>query len=175
MLLSLSCSLAWLARSAVEYPWGLVILTYTWGKCLDPSVEYIGWATSRPVQSGANWNPAYVLEQLHQCSVCITFKITYLLFLNLMHKTETGTARGERLLIATHLDQLNHLANKQQVLVFAVPSAGFSILCKNAVLKLFCWAKLACFDFSSFKICCTVHCWCCSYWHDFSGYFNYGF
>ncbi len=33
-------------------------------------------------------------------------------FLNLTHKTETGAAKGWRLLIATHLDQSNHLANQ---------------------------------------------------------------
>jgi hypothetical protein len=47
------------------------------------------------------------------------------------HRTETGTAKGGRLLIATHTDQSNHLANQQQVLGFAVPFASFSILCKD--------------------------------------------
>jgi hypothetical protein len=46
---------------------------------------------------------------LRACStlatVFLTSKISYLLFLNLTHKTETGTIKGRRLLIATHLDQ----------------------------------------------------------------------
>jgi hypothetical protein len=49
-------------------------------------------------------------EQLHPCSVCgpatvfLTSKISYLLFPNLIFKTEIGIAKGERLLITTHLD-----------------------------------------------------------------------
>jgi len=71
-------------------------------------------------------------------------KISYLLFPNLTHKTEIGTRKGGRLLIATHLGQSNHLANQQQVLGFAMP---FSQLqhpmqkcwaCKNSGPKLFC-------------------------------------
>jgi hypothetical protein len=65
-------------------------------------------------------------------------KISYLLSSNLTHKTEIGTRKGGRLLIATHLDQSNHLANQQQVLGFAMPFASLNILCKNAGPKLFC-------------------------------------
>jgi len=46
----------------------------------------------------------------------------------LAHKTNTRTMKGMRLLIATHLDQSNHLANQQQVLGFAMPFASLSIL-----------------------------------------------
>ncbi len=46
----------------------------------------------------------------------------------LTHKTNTGTIKGRRLLIATHRDQSNHLANQQQVLGFAMPFASLSIL-----------------------------------------------
>jgi hypothetical protein len=46
----------------------------------------------------------------------------------LTHKTNTGTIKGRRLLIATQLDQTNHLANQQQVLGFAMPFASLSIL-----------------------------------------------
>ncbi len=70
--------------------------------------------------------------------------------------------KGGRLVIATHMDQSNHLANQQQVLGFAVPFASLGILCKNAGLKPFCSAKQAGFDFSSTKLCCTVHFWSCS-------------
>ncbi len=104
-------------------------------------------------------------EQLHPCSVCgpatifLASKISYLLFSNLIHKTETGTWKGGRLLIETRLDQSNHVANQQQVLSFAVSFASLSILCKNAASKPFCWAKLAYFDFSSSKVYCTVHWW----------------
>jgi hypothetical protein len=48
-------------------------------------------------------------EQLHPCSVCgpatvlLTSKISYLLFPNLILKTKTGIAKGERL-TTTHLD-----------------------------------------------------------------------
>jgi hypothetical protein len=65
-------------------------------------------------------------------------KISLLLFPNLTHKTETGTAKGGRLLIATHLEQSNHLANQQQVLGFAVPFASLSPMCKNAGSKKIC-------------------------------------
>jgi hypothetical protein len=54
------------------------------------------------------------------------------------HTSETGTAKGSRLLIATHLNQSNHLANLQEVLGFAVPFASLSTLCKNAEPKPFC-------------------------------------
>jgi hypothetical protein len=109
------------------------------------------------------------LEQLHPCSVCgcatvfLTSNIQYLLFPNLTHKTETGTAKGRTLLTATHPDQSNCLANQQQVLGFTVPFASLSIPCKNAEPKPCCWAKPACFAFSSSKIFCTVHWWSCSY------------
>jgi hypothetical protein len=62
-------------------------------------------------------------------------KISLLLFPNLTHKTETGTAKGGRLLIATHLEQSNHLANQQQVLGFAVPFASLSPIVQK------CWVK----------------------------------
>ncbi len=86
----------------------------------------------------------FVLEQLHPCSLCgiasifLTYKISYLLFLNLNHQTKMKTAKGERLLIATHLDQSNNLANQQQVLGFAMPFASLRILSKNAGPKPFC-------------------------------------
>jgi hypothetical protein len=44
----------------------------------------------------------------------------------------------QRLLIATHLDQSNHLANQQQLLHFAMPFSSINKLCKNAGLKSFC-------------------------------------
>ncbi len=86
----------------------------------------------------------FVLEQLHPFSLCgiasifLTYKISYLLFLNLNHQTKMKTAKGERLLIATHLDQSNNLANQQQVLGFAMPFASLRILSKNAGPKPFC-------------------------------------
>jgi hypothetical protein len=64
---------------------------------------------------------------LHPCPLCghatmfLTFNNSYLLSPNLTHKTKIGIAKGERLLINTHLDQSNHLANQQQVLGFLVP------------------------------------------------------
>jgi hypothetical protein len=39
-------------------------------------------------------------------------RLVILLFPNLAHKTKAGTAYGRRLLIATQLDQSNHLANQ---------------------------------------------------------------
>jgi hypothetical protein len=80
---------------------------------------------------------SYFEEQLHPCLLCgsaivfLTSKISSLLFPNLTRKSKTGTEKGGRLPIATHLDQSNHLANQQQVLGFAMPFASFSILCKN--------------------------------------------
>jgi len=49
-----------------------------------------------------------------------------------------GLQIGGRLLIATHLDQSNYLANQQQVLCFAVPFTSLCILCTNAGSKPFC-------------------------------------
>jgi hypothetical protein len=75
---------------------------------------------------------------------------------------------GRLLLIATHLDQSNSLTNQEQVLGFARPFIRVSKLCKNAGPKPFCWAKPACFDFSSslhpILICRshTQHQWSCS-------------
>ncbi len=82
-----------------------------------------------------------------------------LLVPNLAHKTETGIAKGGRLRIATRLDQSDHLANQQQMNI-KLCCCAFSQP-EHVVQK--CWAKLACFDFSSFKICYRVHQWsCCS-------------
>jgi hypothetical protein len=44
---------------------------------------------------------------------------------------------GERLLIATHLNQSHYLANQQQMLGFAVPRTNLSKLCKNVGPKPF--------------------------------------
>jgi hypothetical protein len=56
-------------------------------------------------------------------------RLVVLLFLNLSHNIETGTAKAGKLLIATHdLDQSNNLANQQQVLDLAVPYADLSIM-----------------------------------------------
>jgi hypothetical protein len=52
--------------------------------------------------------------------------------------TKTGTAKDRKLLIATHLNQSNNLADQQQVSGFAGPFASLSILKKNAGPKLFC-------------------------------------
>jgi len=74
---------------------------------------------------------------LQWCSVCdpakvfLTSKFSYLLFSNPAHQTKTGTANRWRLLIATHLDQSNYLANQQQDLDFAVSFTSLSILGQN--------------------------------------------
>jgi hypothetical protein len=86
----------------------------------------------------SNSNAQYsYLEQLHPFSVCgsalvfLTSKVSCLCFLDLIHKTKTGTANVGRLLIPTHLDQSNNLGNHQQVLDFPMPFASLSILCRN--------------------------------------------
>jgi hypothetical protein len=64
-------------------------------------------------------------------TIFLTSKISNVLSPNLIiitHKTEIGTAKGQRLLIAIHLDQSNHLANQQQVLCCAVPFASLRTL-----------------------------------------------
>jgi hypothetical protein len=77
------------------------------------------------------------LEHLHPCSVCglktvlLTSKILFYFSLTSPIKPKLGLQNG-RLLIATHLDQSNHLGNQQKVLGYAVPFASLSILCKNA-------------------------------------------
>jgi hypothetical protein len=83
------------------------------------------------------------------------------IFPNLTHKIETGTAKGRRLLIATHLDQPNHLANQQQVLGYVVPFACLTVMYKNTGHKAFCCAKPTCFDFSSSTVYGMVHQWKC--------------
>jgi hypothetical protein len=70
--------------------------------------------------------------------VLLTTKISDLFCSNSTYKTETGIAKGGRLLITTHLDQSNHLANQQPLLGFALPFASLSIMCKNAGPKPFC-------------------------------------
>jgi phosphopantothenoylcysteine synthetase/decarboxylase len=57
-------------------------------------------------------------EQLHihahyvaPAIVSLTSKISYLFIPNFTHNTETATAKGGKLLIATHLDQSNYLVN----------------------------------------------------------------
>jgi len=47
------------------------------------------------------------------------------------HKTEMGSAKDRRLVIANHLDQPNHLANQQQVLDFAVTFCSDKMLDQN--------------------------------------------
>jgi hypothetical protein len=81
------------------------------------------------------------LEQVHlrlvsgPAAVFLTSMISYLLFPNLTHKTEIGTVNHGRLLLATHINQSNHLAHRQQVLGFAVPFGQP----QHPVQK--CWAK----------------------------------
>jgi len=77
-------------------------------------------------------------------------------------KLKLGTAKGRRLLIATKLDQPNHLANQQQVLGYVVaPFACLTVMYKNTGHKAFCWAKPTCFDYSSSPVYCMVHQWKC--------------
>jgi hypothetical protein len=77
-------------------------------------------------------------------------------------KLKLGLQIGEILLIANHLDKSLWSANQKQgaadhisynllwqVWSFAVPFTSLRKLCKIAGPKPFCWAKLACFDFSS--------------------------
>jgi hypothetical protein len=63
-------------------------------------------------------------------TIFLTSKISNVLSPNLIitRKTETGTTKGQRLLIAIHLDQSNHLATQQQVLCCAVPFASLRTL-----------------------------------------------
>jgi hypothetical protein len=83
-----------------------------------------------------------LLEQLHPCSGCgpgsiiLTSKISYLLLPNFTHKIETETAKVGRLLIATHLEQSNQLANQQVVFSFAVPVTSLSILYSTHTILL---------------------------------------
>jgi len=53
-------------------------------------------------------------------------------------KLKPGLQIGGRLVIATHLDQSNHLANQEQVLGFAVPFTSLCKLCNSAGQKPFC-------------------------------------
>jgi len=59
-------------------------------------------------------------------------------------------------MIATHLDQLNHLANQQQVLSFAMPFASLKSCAKMLGQNHFGGAKPACFDLFYPKF--TVQC-----------------
>jgi hypothetical protein len=53
-----------------------------------------------------------VVLSMWPCKIFLTFKFSNLLFSNPSHKTKTGTAIDGRLLVATHLDQSNYLANQ---------------------------------------------------------------
>ncbi len=106
----------------------------------------------------------FVLEQLHPCSLCgiasifLTYKISYLLFLNLNHQTKMKSANGERLLIATHLDQSNKLANQQQVLGFAMPLPASEFCPKMLGQNHFAEPKrhvLTCCEHPKFTVQCT--------------------
>jgi hypothetical protein len=61
------------------------------------------------------------------------------------------------LIIATHMDQSNHLANQRQVFIFAVPFASLKSCAKMLGQNHFGGAKPACFDIFSFKIYSTMH------------------
>jgi hypothetical protein len=76
------------------------------------------------------------LEQLLPSSVCGPETIFFKYNISQPH-SETGTAKCRRLLIATHLDQPNHLANQEQVLGYVVPSACLTIMYKNTGHKAF--------------------------------------
>ncbi len=80
------------------------------------------------------------------------------------HITETGHQIGEKLLIANQLDQSLWWTNQKdwattvrsyllhsflKVHIFAAPFTSNHEQCKYAEPKPFCWAKPACFDFSS--------------------------
>ncbi len=64
-------------------------------------------------------------------------------------KLKLGLQIGGRLLIATHLDQSNYLANQQQVLGFAMPFTTRSTEYKIAGPKPFAEPNQHAFDFSS--------------------------
>jgi hypothetical protein len=81
--------------------------------------------------------------------IFLASKFSYLLFPNPPLKLKLALQKGWKLLIGTHLDQSNYLANQQEVLDFAVQFTSLIKLCKNVVPKPFCSAKPACFDFSS--------------------------
>jgi hypothetical protein len=53
-------------------------------------------------------------------------------------KLKLGLQIGERLLLASQLDQSNHLTNQQQVFNLAVLFSSLSKLCQNAGPKPFC-------------------------------------
>ncbi len=80
-------------------------------------------------------------------------------------KLKLGLQIGGRLLIATHLDQSNFLANQQQVIGFAVPVTSPSILCKNARPKTILMSQTSMFwlFFIQFSLAGsnTEHHWSC--------------
>jgi hypothetical protein len=72
-------------------------------------------------------------------------------------KTEIGTAKDSRLVIANHLDQPNHLANQQQVLGFAVPFCSDKMLDQNQ----FAEPNQHVLTFLHPKLACTLQGWSC--------------
>jgi hypothetical protein len=64
-------------------------------------------------------------------------------------KLKLGLQIGGRLLIATHLDQSNYLANQQQVLGFAMPFTTLSTVCKIDGPKSFAEPDQHAIDLSS--------------------------
>jgi hypothetical protein len=106
---------------------------------LFPSLCGLWASTSSSYKAGKKG-----FEEAHQAPRCkklvlflgprtifLTSKISNVHSRNLIiitHKTQIGTAKGQRLVIAIHLDQSNHLANQQQVLCFAVRFTSLSTL-----------------------------------------------
>jgi hypothetical protein len=65
---------------------------------------------------------------------------SYLLFTTSSMKLKLELQIGGRLLVATHLEQSNYLANQQQELGLAVAFTSLCIQCKNVGSKPFCCA-----------------------------------
>jgi hypothetical protein len=115
------------------------------------------WSTSTRTwfEMPTTYELLYGSEHLQWCSVCdpakifLTSKFSYLLFSNLTHKTETGTANRWETTIATPPGPIKLSSQSLSGVRLCCAFYQLSKLCKNPGPKPFCWAKLACMDFSS--------------------------
>ncbi len=88
---------------------------------------------------------------------------SYLLFLNLTHTTETGTAEGGETTDSNLCGPIEASSKSSAGVRHCCAFCQFKHPVEKCGAKTICWAKPTCFHFSSFKICCTVHRCCCSW------------
>ncbi len=138
-----------------------IFLTLTQSSCMSLSLcvliygESIWrdiWLDENHIILALSWWSVWDLAKIF-----LTSKFSNLLFLNPNHKTKTETANRWE---TTNTNPLGIKNMEQQsdhiyytllwrVLGYTVPFTSLNKLCTTGLPKPFCWAKPACFDFSS--------------------------